>query len=282
MFGDGDVKDWIAVICSHLNIPCRNSIVWEDLLSFLRWDFRVSLWRQSESASAVMRCECFCRHHHLILHQNRTSLVCQLVLRLLHYRWAFEFQNEESLRRLIRMRRTLVLLIDLLMESRVACFLALLLVWDYEMFARLERRVISGETGTGVDQMPGFDVWQWSMICHSHSSRLRRGVSLCRWGRLDQREGLRFDLEGYAYFCIRWRSSHRVVLASDLPFFFLENSSSKVVLYLSRRDGDVTLWIYTAWAMAKCQKRSGISLCSIIARALCRRLFTAVSAAPTE
>jgi len=76
----------------------------------------------------------------------------------------------------------------------IACcaFLVLLLVWDYEIFATLERRVIS----TGVDRMPGFDVWQWSVICHSHSSRLRLGVSPCWWGRLDQMEGLRFYPEG--------------------------------------------------------------------------------------
>ena len=48
------------------------------------------------------------------------------------------------------------------------------------------------------------------------------------------------------------------------------------------RDGDVTLWTYAAWAIAKCQKRLGTFPCSIIDRALCRSLFTAVSAAPTE
>jgi len=62
----------------------------------------------------------------------------------------------------------------------------------------------------------------------------------------------------------------------------LENSGSNIVLDLSRRDGDVTLWIHAACAMAKCQKRLGTFPCSIMARALCRRLFTAVSAAPTE
>jgi len=188
-------------------------IVWEDLLSCVRWKFQVSLWRQRECASAVMRCECFYRHHHLMLHQNRTSLVCQLVLVLLHYRWGFKFRNEESCRCLIRMRRTLVLLVNLSMESLVACFLALLLEWDYGMFARLERRVVSAETDTGVDQMQFFDVWQWFVICHSHSSLLRRCVSLCQWRRLEQMEGLSFDLEAYAYFCIRWRSSCTVALA---------------------------------------------------------------------
>ena len=47
-----------------------------------------------------------------------------------------------------------MLLVDLLMELFVACFLAL----DYEMLARLERRVVSGETGTGVNRMPDSDV----------------------------------------------------------------------------------------------------------------------------
>ena len=39
----------------------------------------------------------------------------------------FEFRSEEIRRRLIRMRRTLALLVHLLMESLVACFFALLL-----------------------------------------------------------------------------------------------------------------------------------------------------------
>ena len=107
--------------CNHLNILCRNCIVWEDFFSFLRLDFWVSLSSQREGASAAMRCEWFCRHHHLILHQNWTSLVCQLVPGSLHYCSAFEFQNEES-RRHLRMRRTLVLLV-LLMELFVACSL---------------------------------------------------------------------------------------------------------------------------------------------------------------
>jgi len=56
------------------------------------------------------------------------------------------------------MRRILVLLVALLMESFVAYYLVLLLVSDCEMFARVEQRVISGETGTGVDQMLDFVV----------------------------------------------------------------------------------------------------------------------------
>jgi len=48
------------------------------------------------------------------------------------------------------------------------------------------------------------------------------------------------------------------------------------------RDGEVTLWMYAACAMAKCQKRLGTCPCSIMARALCRRLFTVVSAVPTQ
>ena len=62
----------------------------------------------------------------------------------------------------------------------------------------------------------------------------------------------------------------------------LENSSSNIVLNVSMRDGNVRLWMYAACVMAKCNKRLGTFPCSIMARALCRRLFTAVSAAPTE
>ena len=62
----------------------------------------------------------------------------------------------------------------------------------------------------------------------------------------------------------------------------LDTSGSNIVLDLSRRDGDVMLWMYTACAMAKCQKRLGIFPCGIISRALYCGLFTAVSAAPTE
>ena len=58
----------------------------------------------------------------------------------------------------------------------------------------------------------------------------------------------------------------------------MSNNNLKIVLDLSARDGDVTLWIYVACAMTKCQNRFGILPYSIIARALCRRLFTAVSA----
>ena len=56
----------------------------------------------------------------------------------------------------------------------------------------------------------------------------------------------------------------------------LDTSGSNIVLDLSRRDGDVMLWMYTACAMAKCQKRLGIFPCGIISRALyldCLRLF---------
>jgi len=42
------------------------------------------------------------------------------------------------------MIRTLVLLVALLMESLVAYYLVLLLVSDYEIFASLEQRVVSG------------------------------------------------------------------------------------------------------------------------------------------
>ena len=42
----------------------------------------------------------------------------------------------------------------LVVESFVACCLALLLGRDYEMFANLERRVVSGDIDKGVDRMP--------------------------------------------------------------------------------------------------------------------------------
>jgi len=42
------------------------------------------------------------------------------------------------------------------------------------------------------------------------------------------------------------------------------------------------LLMYAACAITKRQKRLGMIPCSIIARALCRRLLTAVSAAPAE
>jgi len=41
----------------------------------------------------------------------------------------------------------------------------------------------------------------------------------------------------------------------------LENSRLDIVLDLSRRDGEVTLWMYATCAMAKCQKRLGVFLC---------------------
>jgi len=56
------------------------------------------------------------------------------------------------------MRRILVLLVALLMESLVAYYLVLMLVSDCEWFARLEQRVVSGGTGTGVDRMLDFVV----------------------------------------------------------------------------------------------------------------------------
>ena len=51
-----------------------------------------------------------------------------------------------------------MLIVALLMESLVACYLVLLLVSDCEMSARLEQRVVSGETGTSVDRMLDFVV----------------------------------------------------------------------------------------------------------------------------
>jgi len=49
-----------------------------------------------------------------------------------------------------------VLLVALLMESFVAYYFVLLPVSDCEMFARLEQKVVFGETGTGVDLMLDF------------------------------------------------------------------------------------------------------------------------------
>jgi len=46
----------------------------------------------------------------------------------------------------------LVPIVALLMESIVVYYFVLLLVSDCEMSARLEQRVVSDETGTGVDQ----------------------------------------------------------------------------------------------------------------------------------
>ena len=62
----------------------------------------------------------------------------------------------------------------------------------------------------------------------------------------------------------------------------LENRRSNIVLDLPRRDGDVSLCTYATCAMAKYQKRLGTFPCSIMARALCRRLFAAVLAVPAE
>jgi len=55
-----------------------------------------------------------------------------------------------------------------------------------------------------------------------------------------------------------------------------ENGRSKIVLHLSKRDGHVTLLMYAACAMVKCQKRLGTFPCSTMARAMCRRLLTEV------
>jgi len=183
----------------------------------MRWDFQVSLGRLQEGASALMKCKCFRCCLHRILDQIRTNLVYRPLPRLL-YRWPLEFLYKGGLRYLILIRRILVLLVALLMESFVAHYFVLLLVSDCEMFARLEQKVISGETGTGVDLMLDFVVWQWFEICRSHSSRLRRCVPLCRWRRLKRMECLGFDLEVCVYFCIRWRSSRKVALVWDVPF----------------------------------------------------------------
>ena len=51
-----------------------------------------------------------------------------------------------------------MLLVALLMESFFAYYFVVLLVSDCEMFARLEQRVVSGETGTGADGMLDFVV----------------------------------------------------------------------------------------------------------------------------
>jgi len=51
-----------------------------------------------------------------------------------------------------------VLLVALSMESLVAYCRVLLLVSDCEMFARLEQRLVSGVTSTGVDRRLDFVV----------------------------------------------------------------------------------------------------------------------------
>jgi len=56
------------------------------------------------------------------------------------------------------MRRILVLVVALLMQSLFAYYLVLLLVSDCELPARLEQRVLSCETGTSVDRMLDFVV----------------------------------------------------------------------------------------------------------------------------
>jgi len=95
-----------------------------------------------------MKCECFRCYFHQNLDQIRTNLVYRPLPRL-SYCWPFKFLY----RCLILMRRILVLLVTLLMELLVAYYLVLLLVSDCEMFARLEHRVVSGETSTGVNRM---------------------------------------------------------------------------------------------------------------------------------
>jgi len=56
------------------------------------------------------------------------------------------------------MRRMLVPSVALLMESLVVYYFVLLLVSDREMSARLEHRLVSDETGTGVDRKLEFIV----------------------------------------------------------------------------------------------------------------------------
>jgi len=56
------------------------------------------------------------------------------------------------------MRCILVLIVALLIELLVVFFLVLLLVSDYEMSARLEQRVVSDETGAGMDRRLDFVV----------------------------------------------------------------------------------------------------------------------------
>ena len=56
------------------------------------------------------------------------------------------------------MRCILVLIVALLLELLVVFFLVLLLVSDYEMSARLEQRVVSDETGAGMDRRLDFVV----------------------------------------------------------------------------------------------------------------------------
>jgi len=58
------------------------------------------------------------------------------------------------------MRRIVVLIVALLMESLVVFFLVLQLVLDWKMSAKLELRVVSDEMGKGVDQKLDFVMWR--------------------------------------------------------------------------------------------------------------------------
>jgi len=58
------------------------------------------------------------------------------------------------------MRRIVVLIVALLMESLVVFFLVLQLVLDWKMSAKLELRVVSDERGKGVDQRLDFVMWR--------------------------------------------------------------------------------------------------------------------------
>jgi len=58
------------------------------------------------------------------------------------------------------MRRIVVLIVALLMESLVVFFLVLQLVLDWKMSAKLELRVVSDEWGKGVDQRLDFVMWR--------------------------------------------------------------------------------------------------------------------------
>jgi len=66
--------------------------------------------------------------------------------------------DKGSRRCLSLMRCILVLIVAVLMESLVAFFLVLLLVSVCEMSARLEQRVVSDKTGTGMDRRLDFVV----------------------------------------------------------------------------------------------------------------------------
>ena len=167
-----------------------------------------------EGASVLMRCECFRYYHYQILDQIWTNFVIRVCLVRL-YRWLLEFLYKQNRRCLSLMRRIVVLIVALLMESLVVFFLVLQLVLDWKMSAKLELRVVSDEWGKGVDQRLDFVMWRWFVILRSRSCRLRRCVSLYQWRLLDLMEGLDFDLEGCVYFCLQWRSSRKVALVWD-------------------------------------------------------------------